>query len=218
MTVGDQKIRRERLVAELEARGIADPRVLDAMRQVPRELFVDGTLRAKAYSDSALPIGEGQTISQPWIVAKMCELALPDPEGRVLEVGTGSGYHAAVLSRLFAQVYTVERHHSLSVRARKAIRTAGFENVHFKVFDGTYGWSEFAPYEAIVVTAGSPDLPRPLFEQLAESGRLIIPVGRSVDDREQELVRFIKTRGQPTREVHCACRFVPLLGRYGWDS
>jgi len=215
---GDQRIRRERLVTELSTRGISDPRVLDAMRRVPRELFVDDTLRAKAYSDSALPIGEGQTISQPWIVAKMCELAEPDLESRVLEVGTGSGYHAAVLSRLFGQVYTVERHNALSVRARKTMRTAGFENVHFKVFDGTYGWSEFAPYEAIVVTAGSPDLPRPLFEQLAEGGRLIIPVGRSSDDREQELVRFIKQGGQPKREVHCACRFVPLVGRYGWES
>ena len=215
---GDATIKRDRLVAQLEARGIRDSRVLAAMRSIPRERFVDEALRAKAYADSALPIGENQTISQPWIVARMTELAEPDGSGRVLEIGTGSGYQAAVLASLFEQVYTVERINVLSVRARKCVRELQLENVHFKIFDGTYGWSEFAPYKAILVTASSPEVPRPLVDQLDEGGRLIIPIGPPQDDREQTLVRLVKRAGQLIREGHGACRFVPLVGKFGWKT
>jgi protein-L-isoaspartate(D-aspartate) O-methyltransferase len=205
-------------VEHLRAQGIRDPGVLAAIRATPRERFVDEALRGKSYADVALPIGENQTISQPWIVARMTELAEPDGTGRVLEVGTGSGYQAAVLARLFEQVYTVERIQTLSVRARRTLRELNLENVHFKIFDGSYGWSEFAPYRAIVVTAGAPDLPRPLFEQLEEGGRLVIPVGTGPDNKEQTLVRFVKREGAADREDHGACRFVPLLGRFGWSA
>jgi len=215
---GDATIKRDRLVAQLEARGIRDSRVLAAMRSIPRERFVDEALRAKAYADSALPIGENQTISQPWIVARMTELAEPDGSGRVLEIGTGSGDQAAVLASLFEQVYTVERINVLSVRARKCVRELQLENVHFKIFDGTYGWSEFAPYKAILVTASSPEVPRPLVDQLDEGGRLIIPIGPPQDDREQTLVRLVKRAGQLIREGHGACRFVPLVGKFGWKT
>jgi protein-L-isoaspartate(D-aspartate) O-methyltransferase len=215
---GDATIKRNRLVAQLEARGIRDARVLAALRSIPRERFVDEALRAKAYADSALPIGENQTISQPWIVARMTELAEPDGSGRVLEIGTGSGYQAAVLASLFEQVYTMERINVLSVRARKCVRELQLENVHFKIFDGTYGWSEFAPYRAIIVTASSPEVPRPLFDQLDDGGRLVIPIGPPSDDRNQTLVRFIKRAGQMIREEHGACRFVPLVGKFGWNA
>jgi len=214
----DSSIKREKLATQLKGRGIAHPDVLTAMRSIPRERFVDEALSQKAYTDGALPIGEKQTISQPWIVARMSELTEPDGRGRVLEIGTGSGYQAAVLSSLFEQVYTVERIRSLSVRARKSVRDLGLENVHFKIFDGTYGWSEFAPYQAILVTAGSPELPQPLFDQLEEGGRLIIPIASSADADEQTLVRFIKRAGAAKREEHGGCRFVPLVGKFGWPA
>jgi len=213
---------RQRMVRSLEARGIKDARVLAAMRAIPRERFVDEALRGEAYGEAALPIGEQQTISQPWIVARMSELLEPDGTGRVLEIGTGSGYHAAVLSRLFEQVYSVERLPSLSRRAREAVRTSGIENVHFKIFDGSYGWSEFAPYRAVVVTASAPEVPAPLVEQLEEGGRLVLPIsaGAPADSEaaDQMLVRLVKTPSGTLREEHGACRFVPLVGRYGWTS
>ncbi len=212
---------RQRMVRSLEARGIKDGRVLAAMRAIPRERFVDEALRAEAYGDAALPIGEQQTISQPWIVARMCELLEPDGTGRALEIGTGSGYHAAVLSRLFEQVYSVERLPALSRRARETVRAAGIENVHFKIFDGSYGWSEFAPYRAIVVTAAAPDVPEPLLEQLEDGGRLVLPLGGSgggeASGEDQTLVRVIRRAGEVVREDHGPCRFVPLVGRFGWS-
>lgn len=207
------------MVRQLASRGIRERRVLDAMREIPRSAFVDEALAAEAYADSALPIGDKQTISQPWIVARMCELLEPDGSGRVLEIGTGSGYHAAILSRLFEQVYTVERLDKLSRRARATIRELGIQNVHFKIFDGTYGWSEFAPYRAVIVTAAAPELPRPLLEQLSPAGRLVVPLSDSRD--EQMLVRLIageEPGEEPRREEHGACRFVPLIGRYGWSG
>ncbi|MHC4516905.1 MAG: protein-L-isoaspartate(D-aspartate) O-methyltransferase [Planctomycetota bacterium] len=216
--MGDATIKRERLVDLLKKRGIRHPDVLAAMRAIPRERFVDEGLRAKAYADGPLPIGENQTISQPWIVARMSELAEPDGSGRVLEIGTGSGYQAAILSSLFEQVYTVERIESLSVRARKTVRDLGLENVHFKIFDGSYGWSEFAPYRAIVVTAGAPDLPKPLWDQLEEGGSLVVPVGGPSREQDQLLLRYLKRGGQPVRENHGGCRFVPLLGKFGWKA
>lgn len=216
--IPDATIKRERLVAQLEAGGIRHPAVLAAMRAVPRERFVDEALRGKAYTDAALPIGESQTISQPRIVARMCELGVDDGHGRALEIGTGSGYHAAVLARLFEQVFTVERLRSLSERARRTVRELGLENVHFKIFDGSYGWSEFAPYRAIFVTAASPELPGPLFDQLEEGGRLVIPIGGPSAGPDQILARYVKRDGRPVRDDHGVCRFVPLVGRFGWPA
>jgi protein-L-isoaspartate(D-aspartate) O-methyltransferase len=197
----------------LEPHGIEDERVLRAMREIPRHRFVDEALAAKAYGEHALPIGQGQTLSQPRVVAAMTQILGLGPTDAVLEIGTGSGYHAAVLSRVAARVFTVERIPELSERARQLIRSLSIENVHFKVFDGTYGWSEFAPYAGIVVTAASPEVPSPLVDQLAPGGHLVMPVG---EGREQELVSFHKDRdGMLHRREHGAVSFVPLVGRYG---
>jgi protein-L-isoaspartate(D-aspartate) O-methyltransferase len=210
------------MVRDLTARGIVNRRVLDALSTIPREPFVEEALRSKAYDDAALPIGEKQTISQPFIVARMCELTEPDGTGRVLEIGSGSGYHAAVLSRLFEQVYSVERLATFSKRARETVRALGIENVHFKIFDGSYGWSEFAPYRAVVVTAAAPDVPAPLLEQLEEGGRLVLPIatkaGAGGEASEQTLVRVVKDLAGIRREQHGPCRFVPLLGKFGWTA
>jgi protein-L-isoaspartate(D-aspartate) O-methyltransferase len=210
-------IRRERLARDLATQGIRQRSVLDAMRSIPRERFVDEALRAKAYSDAPLPIGEKQTISQPWIVARMTELLEPDGQGKVLEIGSGSGYHAAVLSRLFELVYSVERIAALSQRARRTLRELDIHNVHFKIFDGSYGWSEFAPFRAVVVTASVPGLPEPLVEQLEEGGRLVAPIAGEGGKDEQILTRFVKTTDGLKQEEFGPCRFVPLVGRYGWD-
>jgi len=201
---------------ELATRGIVDRNVLAAMRAVPREEFVEEALRAKAYSDNALPIGSTQTISQPFIVARMCELLEPDGRGKVLEIGSGSGYHAAVLAGLFELVYSVERLAELSRRALQRVRGLGIENVHFKIFDGSYGWGEFAPYRAIVVTAAVPEVPGPLLDQLEEGGRLVAPIARTSVAEDQVLTRVRRHEGRLVREEHGPCRFVPLVGRYGW--
>ncbi len=213
--VSRQPIRRERMVQQLEERGIASRLVLGAMGRIPRESFVDEALRAKAYSDAALPIGESQTISQPWIVARMSELLSPDGKGRVLEIGSGSGYQAAVLALLYERVYSVERLPAFSQRARGALRGLGMQNAHFKIFDGSYGWSEFAPYRGILVTAAVPEIPPPLIEQLEDRGILVAPVGRSGEQEEQTLVRVIKQGNHLKREEHGPCRFVPLRGKFG---
>jgi protein-L-isoaspartate(D-aspartate) O-methyltransferase len=213
----DEQIRRDRMVQQLAERGITDGSVLEAMRAVPRERFVDEALRGKAYSDVSLPIGETQTISQPWIVARMSELLLPDGKGKVLEIGSGSGYQAAVLAHLFELVYSVERSAELSRRARQAVRTLGIEHVHFKIFDGSYGWSEFAPYRAVLVTAATPELPAPLLEQLEEGGRLILPLAPE-GGGDQVLTRVVKRGGRLVQESHGPCRFVPLVGRYGMPA
>jgi protein-L-isoaspartate(D-aspartate) O-methyltransferase len=210
--------RRARLARELVERGIRDPAVLDAMRRIPREKFVQEALRGAAYRDSALPIGEKQTISQPYIVARMSELAEPDGSGRVLEIGTGSGYQAAVLAHLFERVYSVERIAALSHKARLTLRELDLQNVHLKIFDGSYGWSEFAPYRAILVTAAAPDAPRPLIEQLEDGGHLIVPIGGTGPDEDQRLVRFTRRGDDVLREEHGKCRFVPLVGKFGWPG
>ena len=198
---------------QIEARGISDPRVLEAMRQVPRHLFVDEALRDQAYQDHPLPIGYGQTISQPYIVALMSEaLGLKGGE-KVLEVGTGSGYQAAILGRLAQKVYSVERIPQLLSRARKTLDSLGYTNIFLKLDDGTWGWKEFAPYEAIMVTAASPGVPEPLLEQLAENGVLVIPVG---DEFSQHLIRVRNVGGKFLKEDLGGVRFVKLIGDHGW--
>ncbi len=216
--MADEAIRRERMLRQLETQGIANPRVLAAMRVLPRERFVEEALRGKAYGDTPLPIGDKQTISQPWVVARMTELLEPEGAGRVLEIGTGSGYQAAVLSHVFAQVYSVERIAAFSRRARAICRELGIENVHFKIFDGSYGWSEFAPYRAILVTAAAPDVPRPLTEQLDDDGILVLPLAAGPGESEQTLVRMRRQGDRLLREDHGPCRFVPLRGRFGRPS
>jgi protein-L-isoaspartate(D-aspartate) O-methyltransferase len=213
--VSSNSIRRARLVSLLEKRGIKQRRVLGAIGKIPRERFVEEALDGKAYEDGSLPIGDKQTISQPWIVARMTELLETDGNGKVLEIGTGSGYQAAILSQLFELVYSVERIPKLSRRARNVLRDLALENVHFKIFDGSYGWSEFAPYRAIMVTAAVPDLPLPLVEQLEEGGRIILPIDTAGGSDTQTLVCYTKSKGQLIRNEHGACRFVPLIGKYG---
>ncbi len=204
---------RHQLREELEDRGITDVRVLDAIEATERDRFVPDPLKAAAYEDSALPIGSGQTISQPYIVALMTqELGLGGSE-KVLEVGTGSGYQAAILARLCDSVVTIERIESLSFEARKVLAEMGLHNIIFLVGDGTLGNREHAPYDRIIVTASSPSIPEPLYEQLALGGRLIAPIG---DESTRELVLVEKTASGPKSSLLCGCRFVKLIGEAGW--
>jgi len=205
---------REHMVeSQLVRRGIKDRRVLDAMRQVPRHLFVPKDTRGLAYCDGPLPIGQGQTISQPYIVALMTELLELTGQEKVLELGTGSGYQAAILSRLVSQVYSVERHAALAEQAEKVFAQLGYDNIVISVGDGTLGWPEHSPYEAIIVTAAAPDVPQPLMEQLADGGRLVAPVG----SRWSQVLAKVKRQGETlTREHLTAVAFVPLVGKYGW--
>ena len=209
---------RERMVTtQIEARGITDPLVLAAMRAVPRERFVPAALARFAYEDRPLPIGEGQTISQPYIVAVMAQAAGLKPGARVLEIGTGSGYGAAVLSWIAAEVYTVERVGVLAEEARGRLAGFGYHTVHVREGDGTLGWAEHAPYDAIVVTAGGPRVPEALLSQLAAGGRLIMPVGSG--SRHQRLVRVTRTDTQEYRyEDLEEVAFVPLIGAEGWPD
>ena len=214
--MSDLDYRREVMINNhLRARGITDPRVISAMREVPREEFIAPEYRAYAYDDHPLPIDEGQTISQPYIVAYMTEaLSLSDAD-RVLEVGTGSGYAAAVLSRMVARVFTVERLPALARAAAERLARLGYDNVTVIDGDGTLGWPEFAPYDAIVVTAAAPDVPKPLMEQLAVDGRLILPVGRSTYVQSLLRVRRVGP-AQFERDFLTDVRFVPLIGAFGW--
>jgi protein-L-isoaspartate(D-aspartate) O-methyltransferase len=200
---------------QLRARGIADERVLAAMERVPRELFVPPELLGRAYDDAALPIGDGQTISQPYMVARICEeLGLRGPE-RVLDVGTGSGYQAAVLAELAAQVHSIERIAGLADRARECLAAAGYgERVHVHVGDGSRGLPEHAPFAAIAVAAAAPRLPEALYEQLDVRGRLVVPVG---DRFEQLLQLIVRTPEGPAVLRTVPCRFVPLIGDEGFD-
>jgi protein-L-isoaspartate(D-aspartate) O-methyltransferase len=196
-------------------RGIRDPRLLAAMRKVPRHEFLPAVLRDQAYGDHAIPIGEGQTISQPYMVAIMTEqLELTGAE-RVLEIGTGSGYQAAILAELCRKVYTVERVKGLADRARATLDRLGYGSVAVKVFDGTYGWKDMAPFDAIIVTAAAPDVPAPLLEQLAEGGRMVVPVGHRFS---QVLVKVVKTPDGMTTRESIPCVFVPLIGNHGWKE
>jgi protein-L-isoaspartate(D-aspartate) O-methyltransferase len=206
---------REMLNDQLRRRGVKDPAVLAAMASVPREAFVPEEMRHLAYHDGPLPIGEGQTISQPFIVAHMIELLALGPEDRVLEVGTGSGYGAAILSRIVATVYTLERVASLAATARERLSRLGYDNVSVLVGDGTLGWPAHAPYDAIVVTAGAPRVPEPLKEQLAAGGRLVLPVGSTPG--MQVLVRIRRVAGDRFEEEYLdSVRFVPLIGEAAW--
>src|SRR5205085_11158706 len=214
-SASEYRIPRERMIERLRNHyAIRDARVLDAMRAVPRHQFVPEALQGRAYGDHALPIAANQTISQPFIVARMTELLELDNRSRVLEIGAGSGYQTAVLARVAAQVYAIERIGELAREAQARIRGLGIYNATVKCFDGTLGWSAHAPYDAILTAAGGPDVPEPLLAQLKVDGRLVIPVG---DTREaQRLVRVIRTEKGYTREDHGACAFVPLIGHYGW--
>ncbi len=206
-------LRAEMVEKQIRRRGISSPRVLEAMLAVPRHEFIPRASLAEAYADKPLPIGESQTISQPYIVASMtAALALSGTE-RVLEVGTGCGYQAAVLSRLAADVYTIESRLPLALAARARLEQLGYSNVHVHAGDGTLGLPECAPFDAILVTAAAPAPPAPLVEQLAEGGRLVIPVGPS---DYQELLLIRKSAGQTMKRVLEECRFVPLVGRHGW--
>lgn len=203
------------MVDLLRTRGIQDAQVLKAMSEIPRHLFVPEALAAKAYGDHALPIGDMQTISQPYMVARMTELAEVNKDSTVLEIGAGSGYQTAVLSAVAGRVFSIERISDLARTAQKNIRQLGCYNATVKWFDGTIGWSDHAPYDAILVAAGSPEVPEPLVAQLAVGGRLVIPIGNA---ERQILVRVIKTEEGVVRENHEACVFVKLIGRYGWPS
>lgn len=210
----DYKRLRDYMVeSQLIPRGIRDIRVLDAMRKVPRHLFVDESMQYKAYDDTPLPAGEDQTISQPYMVAIMTELLELKGSERVLEIGTGSGYQAAILAELSGHVYTVERLWSLSKKAEDVIRALGYSNIRFRVSDGTLGWLEEAPFDRIIITAGAPELPEPLIKQLSEDGILLAPVG---DRFSQQLIKAKNKKGGLIKELHTPCVFVPLLGRYGW--
>ena len=195
------------------ARGVRDPHVLAALAAVPRDLFVPEHLRELAWENAALPIGEGQTISQPYVVARMCELLELRGDESVLDVGTGSGYHAAVLAQLAARVVSIERLRFLSRRARAALDAAGVRNVTLVVGDGTEGWKEQAPYDAILVAAGGPVIPQPLVDQLADGGRMVIPVGAGTDSQVLTLVRRRGT--EVITEKLDDVVFVPLIGRHG---
>lgn len=208
---------RERMVrTQIERRGVRDPRVLEALRTVPRHRFVKKHLQNQAYGDHALPTGSGQTISQPYIVARMTELLELDEEDSVLEIGTGTGYQTAVLACLARRVYSLERVPELARTAIQRMRELELENVKIQIFDGTVGWSEFAPYDAILVTAGAPRVPQPLLDQLAAGGRLVIPEGEL---HHQQLVVYRKDReGGVHRELREPVAFVPLIGRHGWSA
>jgi len=212
----DYRLAREDMVrTQLIPRGISDARVLDAMRKVPREKFVPDPMKMYAYEDSPLSIGNSQTISQPYIVALMTEALELAGDQKVLEIGTGSGYQAAILSRLCNAVYTVERIAPLSERAGKTLEEIGYKNIHLKVYDGTLGWSENAPYDAIMVTAGAPTIPDPLIAQLKEGGRLVVPVGDRVS---QELIKVVRKGDSYYQEDLGGVRFVNLIGEYGWKE
>lgn len=195
--------------------GISDSNVLEAMRRVPRHFFVTETLRGRSYDDNALPIDFNQTISQPFIVARMTELLELDKKSRVLEIGAGSGYQTAVLAQLASQVYSIERIGELARQAQSRISELEIYNATVKAFDGTLGWNAYGPYDGILVAAGGPRVPDPLIAQLKTGGRLVIPIGGTRDS--QKLVRVIKTEGGHTIEDHGPCQFVPLIGQHGWS-
>jgi len=212
----DPVLARQTMVEEqLVSRGIKDQRVLSAFLEVPRHKFVEEYLKYKAYDDYPLSIGYGQTISQPYMVALMTEALAPSPQDKILEIGTGSGYQAAILSRLCSTVYSIERVSALASRARKTLDELGYFNIHTRIGDGTFGLPQDAPYDGIIVTAGAPHVPEALIGQLKEDGRLVIPVG---DQSIQDLKRITRTKDGIREESMGGCRFVRLIGKNGWQG
>lgn len=209
------RVRLKMVETQLVPRGIKQKEVLDAMAAVPRHLFVEEALRSQAYVDFPLPIGEGQTISQPFMAAYMTELLKLTGKEKVLEIGTGSGYQAAVLSMLAEKVFTIERISAIASRTRKLLDRLNYTNILIKVGDGTLGWPEEAPFDAIMVTAAAPEIPPAYLEQLANNGRLVIPVGGEL---VQELLRVTKRNGRIIKETLGGCRFVRLIGKHGWQE
>lgn len=208
-----QRLRQEMVDRQLIARNITDSNVLAAMGKVPRHLFVSEALMDQAYGDYPLPIGDQQTISQPYIVAEMTQALEPKPEDRVLEIGTGSGYQAAVLAEIVYRVYTIERLHSLYSKARQLFDTLHYYNIVTRYSDGTCGWEDQSPFDGIIVTAGSPKIPEVLVNQLAVGGRFVLPVGNQY---AQELIKIVKTEKGIKEKALGGCRFVKLIGEHGW--
>ena len=200
---------------QIVARGIRAPKLISGMRKISRHLFVEEALQGQAYNDYPLPIGHAQTISQPYMVALMTEALELKGHETVLEIGTGSGYQTAILAELSEKVYSIERIPELAARARKILDQLNCYNVEIKVFDGTYGWKDKAPFDAIMVTAGAPDIPQPLMDQLAVKGRMVIPVGEA---GLQDLYQVIRTEREFIKKNLGGCRFVKLIGKHGWDE
>lgn len=207
------RLRDEMVQHQIEARGVNDPRVLAAIRKVPRHLFVSEALMDQAYGDFPLPIGEQQTISQPFIVAEMTQALALSKEDRVLEIGTGSGYQAAILAEIVFRVYTIERIYPLYVKTRKLFDKLQYHNIVTRYSDGTTGWSDESPFDAIIVTAGAPDIPQTLIKQLADGGRMVIPVGNQFS---QDLIKVYKAKDGIRTSSLGGCRFVKLVGEHGW--
>jgi protein-L-isoaspartate(D-aspartate) O-methyltransferase len=210
-----ERQREDMVRRQIEARGISDQRVLAALRKVPRHLFVSEALRDQAYGDFPLPIGEQQTISQPYIVAEMTQALQLSENDRVLEIGTGSGYQAAVLAEIAYRVFTIERIHSLLVKARRLFDDLKYHNIVTRLGDGTAGWPDESPFDAIIITAGAPRIPEPLIAQLTVGGRMVVPVG---DQHSQELVKVIRNEKGLHQNNLGGCRFVKLVGEHGWND
>jgi protein-L-isoaspartate(D-aspartate) O-methyltransferase len=210
-----ERLREEMVQKQIESRGISDPKVLMALRKVPRHLFVSEALREQAYGDFPLPIGEQQTISQPYIVAEMTQALNPDKDDRVLEIGTGSGYQAAILAEIVFRVYTIERIRPLYMKTRKLFDKLHYHNIITKYSDGSVGWPDESPFDAIIITAGAPDIPHILIDQLTVGGRIVLPVGNQYS---QDLIRIIKTENGIHKENLGGCRFVKLVGEHGWGE
>jgi protein-L-isoaspartate(D-aspartate) O-methyltransferase len=210
-----ERKREEMVRSQIEARGIRDPRVLSAFRVVPRHLFVSEALREQAYGDYPLPIGEQQTISQPYIVAEMTQALELKKDDRVLEIGTGSGYQAAILAQIVYRVYTVERKRSLYMQSRNLFDKLNYHNIVTKYADGTKGWQQESPFDAIIVTAGAPELPEVLINQLTKGGRLVVPVG---NQHTQELIKIYRDKEKIEQTNLGGCRFVKLVGEHGWKE
>jgi len=207
--------RQEMVKHQIESRGIRDPNVLQALYKVPRHLFVSEALRDQAYGDYPLPIGEQQTISQPYIVAEMTQALDLCKGDRVLEIGTGSGYQAAILAEIVYRVYTIERIRSLFIQARKLLDKLRYHNIVMRCGDGTAGWRDESPFDAIIVTAGAPDIPEKLSNQLAEGGRMVVPVG---NQHSQDLIKVVKEKRGVQKSNLGGCRFVKLIGEQGWKE
>jgi len=209
------RFREEMVMTQIEARGVTDPKVLTAMRTVPRHLFVSEAFTDQAYEDHPLPIGEQQTISQPYIVAEMTQALTLTGEDRVLELGTGSGYQAAILAQIAHRVYTIERIHTLYLKARKLFDRLQYHNIVARYADGTLGWEDEGPFDAIIVTAGAPKVPSVLVNQLAIGGRMVLPVGNQYS---QELVKLVREERGVRQTKLGGCRFVKLVGAHGWKK